>query len=511
MRRGVRACVPSLVVLALAGCGLAGPVDRSGSGILVLTLATVDGQVDSNGYQHGPAAFVAALPEVSDGRIQVEVLTTYAGGGAGSESALVEAIATGEVDGGWPASRAFARAGMTGVAALEAPMTVTSYAAARDVVDGEATELVAAALEGTGITYLGLAVGPLRRPFGVDRSLTSTSAWHGARIRSFGSPVQERSIRALGGQPVAAGVEWAELAEAGELDGVELDLAQYLANGHRSSAVSVVSNVVLWPETFVLSMSESRWSTMTDEQRTWVSNAAELAVRASIDGAYPDDEIATDLCARDVTFASAGPEDLAALRRRVQPVLDELAADAVEAPLLREVLDAARRHPVPDVVTVPPGCTTGGEEPGGVPTRLAPVPDGVYRAQLEVPEVLAAGLTNNDGTSGTWTLEVERGSWALSCRPLADPGTDCGHSTESGVLDAGTFRGDGRVLWRLSDPERLAAEVGCALPADGSAGHCPPPPPPARLRWALVGDELRFDAATTQGHEWVLEPFERID
>lgn len=510
MRRGVRTSVAG-VVLLLPGCGLAGPVDRSGSDLLVLSMATVDGQVDSNGYQHGPAAFVAALSEVSGGRIQVEVRTTFAGGDATSESALVEAMAAGEVDGGWPASRAFAGAGVDGLAALEAPMTVTSYAAARQLVAGEAGDLVAASLEGTGIVYLGLAVGPLRRPFGVDSFLTSPAAWRAARFRSFGSPVQDRTIRALGGQPVAAGVEWGKLAEAGELDGVELDLAQYLANGHRSEAARVVSNLVLWPETFVLSMSEARWSSMTNQQREWVSSAADLAVRASIDGAYPDDDIAAALCARDVAFATARPEDLEALRRRVQPVLDELASDPAEEPLLRVVLEVARGHPVPDDVPVPVGCASGGTEPAGIPASLATLPDGVYRAQIEVSEVVAAGLTNNDGTSGTWTLVVEGGSWTLSCRPLSDPGTDCGHATEPGVLEAGTFRGDGQTVWRVSDSEALAVEVGCALPADGSPGHCPPPPPPARLGWALDGNELRFEGDTSQGHEWVLEPFVRID
>jgi hypothetical protein len=49
-----------------------------------------------------------------------------------------------------------------------------------------------------------------------------------------------------------------------------------------------------------------------------------------------------------------------ALRGKVQPVIDGLAADPVSGPLLKEIQAIAANHPAPDVPTVPVGCATAG-------------------------------------------------------------------------------------------------------------------------------------------------------
>jgi len=99
----------------------------------VLRLATID-RVNNNGQSYGPEAFVENLAKVSGGRLKVEMTTEYDGGAGDAESNLVNAIASGEVDGGWPSTRAFANAGINGLEAVEAPMTLTSYAAEKTLV-----------------------------------------------------------------------------------------------------------------------------------------------------------------------------------------------------------------------------------------------------------------------------------------------------------------------------------------------------------------------------------------
>ena len=103
----------AVAVLAVAGCQAAAGGDKAGNEAVVLRLASID-QVNDTGQGYGPEAFVDALTEISGGELQVEVLTDYGGGDASAESDLVEAIASGDVDGGWPATRAFARAGIAG-------------------------------------------------------------------------------------------------------------------------------------------------------------------------------------------------------------------------------------------------------------------------------------------------------------------------------------------------------------------------------------------------------------
>ena len=69
----------AVAVLAVAGCEAAAGGDKAGSEAVVLRLASID-QVNDTGQAYGPEAFVAALTEVSDGALQVEVVTDYGGG-----------------------------------------------------------------------------------------------------------------------------------------------------------------------------------------------------------------------------------------------------------------------------------------------------------------------------------------------------------------------------------------------------------------------------------------------
>jgi hypothetical protein len=52
----------------------------------------------------------------------------------------------------------------------------------------------------------------------------------------------------------------------------------------------------------------------------------------------------------------------------------------------------------------------------------------VYQVEISVADVTAAGYDNSDGTSGITTICVKHGTYTWSCRPLADPGKDCGNS-----------------------------------------------------------------------------------
>jgi hypothetical protein len=91
----------------------------------VLRLATIDEGIEYGGP--GAQAFVDGLAEVSGRRPHVEVTTGYLDGSPDAESRLIEAIAAGAVDGGWPSTRAFANAGIIGLEAIEAPMLITSF------------------------------------------------------------------------------------------------------------------------------------------------------------------------------------------------------------------------------------------------------------------------------------------------------------------------------------------------------------------------------------------------
>jgi TRAP-type C4-dicarboxylate transport system substrate-binding protein len=487
--------VTSAVVALLVACGSGSGVDKAGGKTLVLRLATID-SVNNNGQSYGPQAFVDSLREVSGGAFRVEVTTAWGRGAPEAESDLVEAIAHGRVDAGWPSTRSFANAGISGLEVVEAPMTITSYRAEKALVSGPVADELLDRLDGSGVVGLGLAVGPLRRPFAAEAPLLEPADWEGAAFRVYNSPVQAETVRALGGTPVNVGFSWVEDVQGGRLRGAEFDIPQYARNDLTTEAGNVTANVVLWPKVFVLSFSQKRWDALSEEQRGWVREAADRAVQASVDATYDEATPANDLCESGVRFVDASPEQIRGLRSALQPVLDRLGSDARSGALLKDIQAIAGEHPEPDAPSVPDSCRSGTsvEDPDGVPDETSALPDGVYRVAITPADVEAAGLSNEGGFSGTWTLTVREGTYELRCRPLADPGRDCGNTPAGEIRDdpveAGELRGRGNTAYFVSSP---------SLPL-----------PTYHAEWKTDGETVTFSDHTAPGDHLVVSPWRKI-
>ena len=501
--------------IALAACGAASPrgvSDKAGGDTVVLHLATIDGEVNFGGQAYGPEAFVDALTAVSGGRLQVEVAKSYGDREADAESRLVKAIASGALDGGWPATRAFASAGITGLEAVEAPMTITSYAAEKALVSGPIADVVLQPLDGSGVVGLALAVGPLRRVFAAEAPLLSPEDWQGIRFRSFNSPVQTDVVQALGGEPVNLGIDWSDELKAGRLRGTEFDIAGYAATGFATEAGNVTANVVLWPKVYVLSLSQKRFDALSTQQRDWVRQAAQRAAQASVDATYDESTVARDLCDRGTRFVKASPDQVAALHSALAPVVAGLAADPISGPLLADIQAIAAKYPEPDVPDVPASCQqaasadTGGL--GAIPEEVSAIPDGTYRQEVTLADVEAAGLPTGPGFTGTWSLRVEDGTYQLTCRVLDDPVHDCGNSNgEEGPLEAGHLRGTGNTVHFVFDVALMSDLTGCHLPAANQPGDCYEVGP-YRMTWALDGDKLALTGDGAAG--FAIEPWHKI-
>ena len=146
-----------------------------------------------------------------------------------------------------------------------------------------------------------------------------------------------------------------------------------------------------------------------------------------------------------------------------------------------------------------------------IPEEAAAIPDGVYRVEVSLDDVQAAGLSNGPGWTGTWTLEIADGTYAISCRPLDRPTIDCGHSDNyEGALEAGDLRGTGSTVNFVYRPELLAELTGCQLPVSNQDGHCWPGGSYS-MTWAVDDDSLTFsDPSNGYATAWVIEPWRRI-
>jgi TRAP-type C4-dicarboxylate transport system substrate-binding protein len=517
-RRAAARAVIAMVVLAMtAACQTTQGADKTGGDTVVLRLATFEGEVNANGLNHGPEAFVENLGKVSEGRLKVDLTTDYGDGAPDAESRIVRAIASGEVDGGWPATRAFARGGIPGLQLVEAPLTIASYPAEKALVSGPVAGKLLGRLDGSGVVGLGLAVGPLRRPFAANEPLLGPEDWKGVSFRVFNSPIQADAVRALGATPADLSFSFIDQIKNGTLRGAEFDIAQYEHNGNGTEAGNITANVVLWPKVFVLALSEKRFRALTPQQQAWVREAAERAVKASVEATYEEATAARTLCDRGARFHDASPGQIQGLRAKVRPVLDKLTADPASAQLLRDLQTIAAQHPGPEVPDVPASCTQGVANNGSlgpVPATVAALPDGVYRRQVTHEEVEAAGGDPGHGPAGTWTLRVRSGTFQLSCRPVEGPGVSCGDSdiVSEKTVEAGDLRGAGRTVYFVNNSERLSRLTGCKLPANNQAGHCGPPVT-YQMTWALSGGKLSFSdyqGDLTDPLEWTARPWRKI-
>jgi TRAP-type C4-dicarboxylate transport system substrate-binding protein len=493
-RTGIRVVIAIAIIALAAACQATGGTDKAGGDTAVLRLATFEGQANDNGQNYGPQAFVDNLRKLSGGRLKVELTTDYGGDAPDAESRLVRAIASGEVDGGWPSTRAFANAGIPGLGVVEAPMTITSYAAEKALVSGPVAGKLLSRLDGTGVVGLGLTVGPLRRPFAAKAPLLGPGDWKGVRFRVFNSPVEAGAVRALGATPVNLSLSFIDQIKAGTLRGAEFDIPQYAHSGFAAEAGHVTANVVLWPKVFVLALSKKRFDALTTQQQTWVREAAEQAVKASVDATYGQASAVRKLCGRGVRFADATPGQINGLRAKLRPVLDRLAAKPADAQLLRDIQTIANQNPGPEKLDIPASCrhaVAGGGSLGPIPTTVSALPDGVYRRELTQQDIAAVGGDPGTHPAGIWTITVRRGTYEVRCRPVPGPGEVCGGSVTDQPLEVGDLRVTGKIVYFVPDAKRLSRLTGCTLPVGTQNPSCGPDDP-YRLGWALSGGTLVF-------------------
>jgi TRAP-type C4-dicarboxylate transport system substrate-binding protein len=494
-----RRLAATTAALAMVGACADGPAadvaDKTGGETVVLQMATIDG--DIGGFS-GPApqAFLDRLAELSGDRLRVETTTSFGDGSVDGESKLVAAIASGELDGGWPATRAFAAAGIKGLEAVEAPMTISSYGAAKELVTGPVADAVIAPLHGSGVVGLGLAVAELRRPLAADAPLLGPEDWQGIRFRSFNSPTQSAAISALGAEPVNIYAGWQEQVQAGLLRGAESGVTM-------SAASNITGNVVLWPKILVFSLSQKRYDALSDEQREWLQQAADSATQA-VDATWDETAKAAKVCEQGGRIVDATAEQLADLRAAWRPMIDELAADPESGPLMADIQALAEKHPHADVLDVPESCRLPAEATADpvIPPQPSMLPAGIYRVQITIEDVVAADMDNGPGWTGTWTMTINDSMFSITCKVLDNPKVDCGTSRgPDEPLEAGLVRGPGHVATFVCD-DKVLAELTEAASCNGAS--------PYSARWRVDGDKVVFSEPNGGSGLLVIKPWQKI-
>jgi TRAP-type C4-dicarboxylate transport system substrate-binding protein len=487
-------CLVAGVVASACGSPPAAP-DKAGTETLTLKAAAVDG-INVNGQTFGPQAFLDTIAKESGGHLKIDLTEHFAGQDPDRERQYTKALQADDIDIGWPNARSLADAGVDGFQALEAPMTITSYAALKAVLQSPVAGKLLARMDNSGIKGLGIVMGPLRRPFAGKAPLLGPEDWKGASLRAT-SPVERDVFTALGAEPIAYEADFSEGVLEGVIRGGLFDIAQADQNGITGDKVPfVTANVVLWPKLPVLSISEKRWDTLSDQQRAWITAAANDAVKDSLGRDYDESTMAKELCDQGVRLVVAGDAQIAAMNGALKPIVDSIAADPVTGPLLAGIRQATDANPGVEDPDVPADCRNpdiAAEASPGIPQTDAPIPNGTYR--------LAAA-------DGTWTYVFKDGIYTLTCSFKNDPTSDCGGSgVDNAMVEAGFLKGDTTQVWMIIDANVMHEKTGCKLPASHALGFCEVWPPYG-FTWSLAGKTLTLTAL--KGVEEAGE-YERID
>ncbi len=197
------------------------------------------------------------------------------------------------------------------------------------------------------------------------------------------------------------------------------------------------ANITFYPKVNALVANAEVLDSLSDDQRDVLRQAATDTTAYAVDTNPTEHDLAEQYCADGGSVALADAADLAELAELAAPVLAELEADDTTRRIIGEIRElkstvaadpataAAACGPVVEEASDATGSESGADVP---PEEVSELPDGVYRVEISLDDVEAAGLSNADGPTGIWTLEIDDGTWVQSCVPLDLPGTDCGNT-----------------------------------------------------------------------------------
>lgn len=407
--------LPSLIaasaLLAVAGCSGAGTEadDKAGGsgGPVVLKLANTNGEID---YTPAVNDFVRRVEEVSDGNLRIEVVDEWGDGAADAEQQVVHDVAAGNVDLGWVGTRVFDTLGVKSFQALTAPMLVDSYALENAVIESRITEEMMGKLEDLDVTGLGVLPDGLRRPASVDGPILGPADWQGITFGTLMSNAQADAIRALGARPDQVHRKDREdRLRDGRMQGFETSFWVHQHNPALTPlAPYMTSNVTLWPQMDVLLGNPARLEALTDEQRSWLEEAAGDAATGAAALAQIDAKAASDSCLAGGRFAQASDADVAALEAAFAPVYTKLQQDPETEAFIERIQALKESTSSEPAVAVPPDCT--GEAPdkaaSGMGNTSAEL-NGTYRYVLTKEDARKAGdpELNLYPHTNTWVLE----------------------------------------------------------------------------------------------------------
>jgi TRAP-type C4-dicarboxylate transport system substrate-binding protein len=396
---------PTLLLVALIVAGCHGGPDKAGGPsspkATVLTMAVPFGQpTELNGFAN-------EVRRLSHGTMRIALTPRWRYGQIAYEEGLIADVRAGKVELGVAGTRSWDSVGVTSLRALGAPLLIDSYALQDRVLESPMIREMLRGVKPLGLVGLGVLPGELRRPLGVTRALRGPLDFAGRTIGVQQSLVASATMRALGGTPVWFGGG----ASIARLDGIEYDVSAIQGSGYDGPGKYLTANVVLWPRPIVLFASRAVFAKLTRAQRhilqQAVSNDVAAETKAMVSAEHTDTQI---LCGRrQLRFVTAGPADIADLRRAVRPVYAQLERDPQTRRFILEI-QRLRAH-IGAPASKIPRCAAAASV--SALARATPV-DGAYALKVHPGDLRSSQRIPE--AYGSWQIVFDRGRFRFRQR-----------------------------------------------------------------------------------------------
>ena len=394
--RTAAALALAMVLILFAGCSGSSSNKAGGKQAdkpVVLTLADYESSADEI------SRFTDGVTQLSHGAMHIEVENGWRRGQVGFENGLIRDVRTGKADLGVVGSRAWDSLGVNSFRALVAPLLIDSYSLQGRVLRSPLMPEMLEGLRRLGLIGVGILPGVLRNPVGITHPLLEPSDYAGLRIGVQQSRIAAATMRTLGAAPV-----WfpSEGAIAG-FDGIEQSIGQIQGNGYYRVAKYITANVRLWPRPLVIFANGRAFAALSPAQQRILRQAVAAAVLPETTDTRITErtEGTEELCrSGEVRFLNASTADMAALRRAVQPVYDQLERDPQTRRFIEQIT-SMRREVAPEPT---PGCARSVRHVSAE-GRL----DGVYRFVVTAAQAPSGTPPEN---YGAFTFLIDRGRFA---------------------------------------------------------------------------------------------------
>lgn len=318
------------VMLSLAACGTAAPgattapsttsapetTDQTTEAAPSLRLTIACTQAEDSLPSQGAAAFSEKLAELSDNHL---TCTLLAGGTMGTDAEVTAMLQSAKCDlSPLPVSALTELCPELGVLGL--PFLFESYQEAREMLDGEAGQMLTQKLADAGLHSLGWMTTGFRQVT-ANQAITTPAEFQDLAIHTQQDALHQAVFQALGAVPTAVNSdELYDALEQGAVDGQE-DTYLNISRKDLSRVQSHVMETNHVLELTVLLMSDAAYQNLTEPQRAWVEQAAAYAADVEWAAAMEENEVAKQSCIENgMTAITLGRQSLV---DAAGPVYDE--------------------------------------------------------------------------------------------------------------------------------------------------------------------------------------------